>query len=202
MASLHPTSGVSNLERQGGSGEVGGITVRFSSLFAAVVLLAIVVRVCPLDAASDRGQKADGSGCTAERVERLKGAAMRGSTAAQAELGSLLAEGRCVDLDAKFSLGMIYLQGGGVSPDMRVAVTLLMEAAQGGHARAQYAVGSLYASGRGFVKDRIQAYKWINLSMRGEEEHTRAVLATLAKGMTAEEITAAEREVAEWRRAH
>lgn len=188
--------------------------MRLSHSVSAVVLAA------SLAAASGPGKDAGGRGCTPEQIETLRAAAERGVASAQADLGIFLAEGRCVKqdlaqavrwlelsagagyLDAKFTLGMMYLQGEGVSPDPSMATAQLMEAAQGGHARAQYAVGSLYASGRGFVKNRIQAYKWISLSMKGDDEHTRAVLETLAKKMTREEVAAAVREAGAWRAAH
>lgn len=162
----------------------------------------------------------DSQVCAASSIETLRKLAEGGSPEAQKELAGALVTGQCVkqdlveaarwyqesasrgNADAKFRLGMMYLQGEGVSVNPSRGQALLRQAAEAGHAQGQYAIGSLYASGRGVRKDHVQAYKWIKLSIRDDAERESEVLKGLTRDMTQAEIAAAERQVADWKRAH
>ena len=172
--------------------------------------------------AAGNGVKAgdDSGGCTPSSVATLRARAERGAAADQKALADALVEARCVgqdlaeaarwyqasarggNVDAKFRLGMMYLDGRGVPPSVRQGAAWLLEAAEGGHPKSQYAIGSLYASGRGVTQNYVQAHKWITVSIRDDDEHAREVLKTLERMMTPAELAAAARQADEWRQAH
>ena len=52
----------------------------------------------------------------------------------------------------------------GPQRDNTEAFRWFYKAAAQGHAPAQYAVGSMYSSGKGTTKDNISAYKWLKLA--------------------------------------
>jgi hypothetical protein len=66
--------------------------------------------------------------------------------------------------DARFNLGVMYVEGRGVPQDHAEAVKWYRLAAQQGHARAQSNLGIMYATGQGVLQDYVQAYMWSNLA--------------------------------------
>jgi hypothetical protein len=54
----------------------------------------------------------------------------------------------------------MYDYGGGVIEDYTLAVYWYRQAAEQGHAKAQYNLGLMYESGRGIAKDDTQAVYW------------------------------------------
>jgi len=57
---------------------------------------------------------------------------------------------------ADFDAGMVAYKAG----DYAAALPELQAAAEGGHARAQYALGSMYNEGKGVPSDRALAVEW------------------------------------------
>ena len=68
------------------------------------------------------------------------------------------------DLHAQYRLGIIFLKGQGVRPNYEKARKWLYSAAEGGYARAQAALGAMYAHGVGAEQDTVQAYFWFKLA--------------------------------------
>ncbi len=54
----------------------------------------------------------------------------------------------------------MYEKGWGISQDYTEAVKWYREAAEQGHARAQYSMGLAYEYGRGVSQDHDEAMKW------------------------------------------
>ncbi len=64
------------------------------------------------------------------------------------------------DADAQFNLGVLYMQGLGVTPNYRVANKWFKLAAEQGDAKAQVGLGVMYIKGWGVVQDYRAAFKW------------------------------------------
>ncbi len=89
-----------------------------------------------------------------EAVEMFRQAADRGS------------------LQAMNQLGLLYMDGKGVSQSSSEAVKWVKKAAEQGLSSAQYNLGIFYRSGRAGVTDYSEALKWY--SMAGEKEQATA----------------------------
>jgi TonB family protein len=63
---------------------------------------------------------------------------------------------------------------------------------------AQYMLGKLYANGRGVLKDRIAAYKWLTIASRNPELDTQDILNELAGSMSPTQISVAIEQAAAW----
>jgi TPR repeat protein len=74
--------------------------------------------------------------------------------------------------DAIFRLGQCFFLGKGVSLDPQKAVSLFIQAAEKGHAAAQYALAERFEYGRGAEPDLTEAAKWYRLA--AEQGHTEA----------------------------
>jgi hypothetical protein len=86
--------------------------------------------------------------------------------------------------------------------DTRQTAYWFRKAAGQGLAKAQYALGTLYVQGRGVSKDMVEGYKWIRVSGPATDDHVRAVLKTLSRSMTPEEIERAEQAARNWTDEH
>ena len=64
------------------------------------------------------------------------------------------------DVEAKYSLGIFYYEGEGVSQDYNIALDWLRQAADEGYAPAQYSLGFMYYNGLGVDKDYKEALIW------------------------------------------
>lgn len=65
------------------------------------------------------------------------------------------------DAQAQCYLGDIYLMGGGVSKDAKLAVKWYRKAAEQGNAEGQVKLASLYEMGHGVTKDDVKAVEWV-----------------------------------------
>ena len=65
--------------------------------------------------------------------------------------------------DAKFNLGVVYIEGKGVPQSRDQAVFWFTQAAKADHAEAQYNLGWMYTSGYMVTQDYKEAVKWYNL---------------------------------------
>jgi len=71
------------------------------------------------------------------------------------------------DIYAQYDLALMYAEGSRVSQDMDQAASLLLEAANRGHLKAQRYLASLYENGKwGFSQDMDKAEYWSNLRGR------------------------------------
>jgi TPR repeat protein len=109
--------------------------------------------------------------------------------------------------EAETLLGAQYWSGEGVPRDHKDAARLYLLAANQGYARAQNDIGFMLAFGEGVPpRDDVEAYKWLTLAItrytaKNQDRLDQAIKdkATLAKRMTAAQITEAERRVRVWK---
>lgn len=109
--------------------------------------------------------------------------------------------------EARTLLGAMYWSGEGVPRDHRQAARLYLQAANQGYARAQNDIGFMLGFGEGIPpRDDVEAYKWISLAIanytaknQDRLDQAKEDLATLAKHMTAAQISEAERRVKLWK---
>ncbi|MGD8479798.1 MAG: tetratricopeptide repeat protein [Methyloceanibacter sp.] len=83
------------------------------------------------------------------------------------------------DARAQLILGLMYVEGKGVSQDKAEAVKWFRLAAEQGDARAQYNLGNMYAAGKGVPQDYIQARQWLYVSAEQGDVDAQARLGIL-----------------------
>jgi TPR repeat protein len=64
------------------------------------------------------------------------------------------------DSEAQFEVGVMHIDGRGVTQNNEEAVKWLRLATEQGYAPAQYFLGLMYADGRGVTQDYEDALKW------------------------------------------
>lgn len=75
-------------------------------------------------------------------------------------IGSCTRDAQTGDVNAERSLGVMYLQGNGVTRDPAQAFTWFKKAADGGNRDAAYQLASMYEAGRGVPRDVTQSTAW------------------------------------------
>ncbi len=76
-------------------------------------------------------------------------------------------------------------------------------AAEQGDAGAQYALGVMYANGRGVPQDHVRAHMWANLAAaQGQDEDHRETRELIAEMMTPAQIAEAQKLAREWLAEH
>lgn len=107
------------------------------------------------------------------------------------ELRVMSAQGNA---EAQAGLGELYYCGGqGVTPDPRLAVEWLSQAARQGQPRAQFLLGISYANGRGVRKSVDEAAKWYRLAALQGDGYAQINLGFLyatGEGVARDEIEA------------
>jgi TPR repeat protein len=73
---------------------------------------------------------------------------------------------------SQYYLGMMYLNGQGVSQDYKEAGKWFLNASQQGVSQAQYRLGEMYANGKGLPQDFEQAFAWF--SVASHQNHAKA----------------------------
>ena len=108
--------------------------------------------------------------------------------------------------DAQFYLGVKYANGVGVPKDSVKAVEWFRKSADAeqGDAYAQFYLGVKYARGEGVPKDLVLAYMSLNLAMSPNLasvtlSEVRKARDDLAKSMTPDQISEAQRLSHEWK---
>jgi hypothetical protein len=94
--------------------------------------------------------------------------------------------------EAQNKLGLMYVNGEGVSRDHAEAIKWFRRAASQEHAGGQFNLGKMYAEGLGVAQSLIRAYMWINLSAQA-----RYAAALVEKARIAALISIAQLEAAE-----
>ena len=61
---------------------------------------------------------------------------------------------------AQFNIGLMFIKGHGVSPDLSTAAKWYQLAAEQGHLRAQLSLGLMYENGEGVARDDSAALAW------------------------------------------
>jgi TPR repeat protein len=106
---------------------------------------------------------------------------------------------------AQFNLGVMYDKGDGVPQDYAAAVTWFRKAAAQGDVLAQHFLGLMYYQGEGVVQDLVQAHMWLNLAVSrstAAERHSIPLVqdrAAIARRMTADQISMAQKLASEWK---
>ncbi|MGB2598991.1 MAG: tetratricopeptide repeat protein [Candidatus Omnitrophota bacterium] len=101
-------------------------------------------------------------------------------------------------LAAMRNLGGMYASGEGVTQNLGEASKWYRAAAEQGDHAARHKIAQFYAEGKGVPQDDIQAYTWLlvlDCKHPGTLEQRQAIAARL----TAEQITAAKKNAAEWK---
>ena len=111
--------------------------------------------------------------------------------------------------EGQFYVGVMYAEGNGVPQDYAEAVRWYRLAAEQGEPRAQYNLGVSYSEGYGIGEDLVAAYMWFNLAASrfpaSEAARLRAAINNrdvIARQMSREQVTEAQRISVEWSRKH
>ncbi len=146
-----------------------------------------------------------------EAVKWYRKAAEQGHVMAQYNLGSLIHAATKDNVEAvkwirkaaeqghvvaQFSLALSYEVAQGVPQDKVEAVKWYRKAAEQGHVMAQTKLGICYAHGEGVPQDKVEAYALYNLASV-KNELARNFRDSIAKEMTPDQITAAEKRTLE-----
>jgi len=100
---------------------------------------------------------------------------------------------------AQYDLGLMYLNGQGVSQNYSEAMKWFRLAADQGHAFAENSLGYMYFNGRGMPQNYVNAYIWFSLAAaQGDQDAVKNYELTL-QHMTVAEIAAAQKLVREWK---
>lgn len=75
-------------------------------------------------------------------------------------------------------------------------VDSLREYADQGNMDAQYALGLVYAEGRGVEQDEVLSYRWLSLAAAQGDQDALTLRHVVSESMTAEQIARAEQQVA------
>lgn len=107
------------------------------------------------------------------------------------EFSMLAAKG---DREGQYNMGLLYEEGQGVSKSFNEAVSSYTKAAQQGYVDAYFALGEIYISRSAPKKDRVAAYRWLEMAAkhghpRGNDEFERNKSA-----MTAEQLDQARKQ--------
>ena len=78
--------------------------------------------------------------------------------------------------------------------DFTDAFTWFFHAAEQGHAKAQYYLGTLYANGSGIKKDNAKAYSWFYAAAADSESRASKALKKIEKKLQGEELAEALKE--------
>ena len=90
-------------------------------------------------------------------------------------------------------LGIMYQDGKGVPQNFAEAARWYRLAAELGDSVAQWSLGVMYYGGEGVPRDYVSAHAWLNLAAAQESEPAAEFRDTLARLMTTEQISAAQR---------
>ncbi|MGH8566565.1 MAG: tetratricopeptide repeat protein [Gammaproteobacteria bacterium] len=93
---------------------------------------------------------------------------------------------------AQYYLGIMYLNGQGVAPDLKEAARWLTRAAEQGVAQAQYRLGQLYAKGQGVPKDMEIAYAWFGVAAHLGNTQAATEKKTAASALSGDALRNAE----------
>jgi uncharacterized protein len=152
--------------------------LRVGAVGAAMVAIAL----CGVAAAGqlEDGMAAQERGDPATAMRLLRPLAERGDTRAQ------------------LTVGFLYMSGQGVPPDNPEAFKWFRLAANQGEPMAQFNLGSMYRLGWGVPQDYVSAHAWYSLAAAQGVEQAVENRDKLAKLMTPDQITEAQRLASEW----
>ena len=100
--------------------------------------------------------------------------------------------------EAQFNLGLMYVNGQGVTQDHSEAVIWYRKAAQQELAGAQYNLGLMYGLGNGVEQDFVLAHVWWTLSARKGHSGAAKNRGIVEGGMSDAQLAQAQKLVREW----
>jgi TPR repeat protein len=146
-----------------------------------------------------------------EALKWLRLAAVDGIPEAQSLIGHLYGKGKgCVAQDytestmwhqlaaeqgsvhSQLLLGFAYIKGTGVLQDYVEAAKWIRKAAEQGNDNSQHQFGQMYHDGQGVLQNYIYAHMWFNLASAQGAYGAAEDRDSLAKNMTAEDISKAQ----------
>ena len=92
------------------------------------------------------------------------------------EWGALAEQG---DADAQFNMGVVYLQGIGVTQDYQAAFNWFKKSTEQKHAIAQFSLGVMYLQGLGVTQDYKVAFNWFKKAAEQGGSEAQAVLSSM-----------------------
>ena len=157
-----------------------------------------------------------------QAVEWHRKAAEQGDARGQAFLGHMYLQGHGVpqdysqaaawyrkaaeqgNADAQFRFGLLYYYGRGLPQDYAEAAHWYRNAAEQGNLSAQCDLGEMYAHVQGVPQDYVEAHMWLNLaaSRASFDELQKQAISRrdqVAKMMSAQQISEAQRRAQEWK---
>jgi TPR repeat protein len=99
---------------------------------------------------------------------------------------------------AQYYLGVMYMQGQGVSRDYIVASEWLRKASKQGLASAMYKLAELYSKGQGVPQDIEFAYIWYSVAATHGHQKSIDILESVKSRLSTEELAASKQSVAEY----
>jgi len=141
----------------------------------------------------------------ANPLEAGMDAYQRGDYAAAMSLLRPLADND--DPAAKYTLGFMFQNGLGVTPDQVLAASFFHEAADLGYAPAMVNLGAMFETGAGIPVDKVEAHKWYSLAIKSlktpadatARDAASANRKALAARMSESELADAREAAAAWR---
>ncbi len=188
-----------------------------NALKAALVVFVLTIPATLAAQDIDAGIDAYHRGDFASALIEFKPLAEQGDAKAQSSLGYMYAAGQGVAQDfaaaamwfreaaeqgsrsAQANLGALYGKGQGVPQDYAEAVKWTRMGANRGYAQAQSNLGQGYKNGRGVPYDYVQAHMWFSLAAVQGNGSAAKFRDELARRMTSEQISEAQKRTGEWR---
>lgn len=188
------------------------------ALFASIANADTTLTFDQLDDASKAyfTEKKQKNTTNSESVRRLKLLAEQGNIDAQYELGEIFYRGDGVPKDfteairwyrmaaeqgnanSQYTIGYMYEYGWGHPQNYAEARSWYRKAAAQGIASAQHNLGNMYRQGIGVTQDYVKAHKWLNIAAVGGSYGADYARDELAKEMTLDQLTEAQRLAQEW----
>ena len=105
--------------------------------------------------------------------------------------------------DAQHNLGVMYLNGEGVTQDYVEAAKWFHRAAEQGFGKSQHNLGLIYHNGQGVTQDYVQAHKWYSLAAERSSDRDLDWLVNARDDVEAKmspaQIAEAQRLAREWK---
>jgi GAF domain len=102
----------------------------------------------------------------------------------------------------EYALGLKFKRGEGFPKNESQALNWFRQAAERGHADAEYELASAAASGRGMARDYVAAYTWYTLARVSGNAASERALNKLKRKMRKDQIHEAEQQAQTWLRTH
>ena len=99
---------------------------------------------------------------------------------------------------AQYYLGMMYLQGQGVTQSYEEAANWFMKSAEHGIPQAQYHLGDLYMKGQGLPRDYEYAYAWFSAGAAQKHQKSVEAVELARKQLSPEELQQADKLAAKY----